>query len=83
MNVKKRIRAIKEVLTVGGKDACGLVTVYADDTPEVREARVEEAREKMFKEYGARDGTIFSITMFRTRNDYVRSRPPDIEKADE
>ena len=84
MKLEKRIRAIEEALEREEDKELRIVVFYKDDTPEVREAILKEARERLPKKRRRMEGEpdLIIINFGSNRGDFVRPRPPGIEEGD-
>jgi hypothetical protein len=84
MKLEKRISAIEEAFERGGDDGLRIVMFYKDDSPEVREAILKEARERLPKKRRRMEGEpdLMIINFGSNRGDFVRRRPPGIEEGD-
>ena len=83
MNIKKRITAIEKALEACKDEALGIVCSYQDDTPEIREAMLKEARERTSKRsnvLGVPD--IIDLEIMAKRSDYERVFPPKSVESD-
>jgi hypothetical protein len=83
MKLEKRIRAIEDALERVEDKELRIVIFFKDDTPEVREAILKEARERFSKRRATSGGPDFiTIEFRRNRGDFERPRPPGTEEGD-
>ena len=83
MDMKKRLRAIEDALEREEDKELRIVMFYKDDTPEMREAILKEAKERLPKRRKTDVGPDLMIINFGSnRGDSLRPRPPDVEESD-
>ena len=69
MDMKKRLRAIEDALERVDDGVLRLVGFYEDDTPEMREAILKEAKERLPKRRKTDVGPDLMIITFRSKEE--------------